>query len=66
MDPESGKLIKRLEVGQSGANISFCPDGRFGYVAVTGENTVAVLEMESLEVEKKVQTGEEPVSLIVL
>ena len=28
MDPESGKLVKRLEVGQNGANVSFRPDGR--------------------------------------
>ena len=66
MDPHSGKLLKRLEVGQSGANVSFRPDGKFGYVAVAGENTVAVVEMESLEVEKKLPTGKEPMGLIVL
>jgi DNA-binding beta-propeller fold protein YncE len=26
MDPQSGKLVKRLEVGQNGANVSFRPD----------------------------------------
>jgi hypothetical protein len=46
--------------------VSFRTDGRFGYVAVTGENTVAVVEMESLEVEKKLHTGESPMGLIVL
>jgi len=27
IDPRSGKLIKRLEVGQNGANVSFRPTG---------------------------------------
>ena len=66
MDPESGRLLKRLEVGQGGANVSFRPDGKYGYVAVTGENTVAVVEMESLEVETNLPTGEEPMGLIIL
>jgi YVTN family beta-propeller protein len=46
--------------------VSFRPDGKYGYVAVTGENVVAVVEMESLEVETKLRTGEEPMGLIVL
>ena len=66
MDPQSGKLVKRLEIGQNGANVSFRPDGKFGYVAVTGENVVAVVEMESLEVETRLTVGEEPMGLIVL
>ena len=66
MDPKSGKLLKRLEVGQNGANVSFRPDGKYGYVAVTGENEVAVVEMESLEVENRLKVGEGPMGLIVL
>jgi hypothetical protein len=34
-------------------------------VAVTGENAVAVVEMESLEVETRLTVGEEPMGLIV-
>ena len=66
MDPQSGKLVKRLQVGQNGANVSFRPDGKYGYVAVTGENAVAVVEMESLEVENHLDVGEAPMGLIVL
>jgi len=33
---------------------------------VTGENKVAVVEMESLEVENQLKVGEEPMGLIVL
>jgi hypothetical protein len=35
-------------------------------VAVTGENAVAVVEMESLEVESRLRCGEGPMGLIVL
>jgi DNA-binding beta-propeller fold protein YncE len=66
MDPKDGKLVKRLEVGRQGANVSFRPDGAYGYVAVTGLNEVAVVEMESLEVEKRLAVGEGPMGLIVL
>ena len=59
-------MIKRLKVGQNGANVSFRPDGKYGYVPVTGENEVAVVEMESLEVENRLEVGEEPMGLIVL
>jgi YVTN family beta-propeller protein len=65
-DPETGRLIKRLEVGQTSANVSFRPDGKYGYVAVTGEDVVAVVEMESLEVETRIGVGQEPMGLILL
>jgi DNA-binding beta-propeller fold protein YncE len=66
LDPETGKLIKRIEVGHNNANVSFRPDSRFGYVAVTGKNAVAVVEMESLEVKARLRTGEGPMGLIIL
>ncbi len=66
MDPETGRLIKRLEVGHNNANVSFRPDGRYGYVAITGEDAVAVVEMESIEVETRLRVGGEPMGLIVL
>jgi DNA-binding beta-propeller fold protein YncE len=66
LNPQTGRLIRRLEVGQNNANVSFRPDGKFGYVAVTGENAIAVVEMESLEVESRLRAGEGPMGLIVL
>ena len=62
MDPKTGRLTKRLEVGQNSANVSFRPDGKYGYVVVT----VAVVEMESLEVETWLSVGREPMGLILL
>ncbi len=54
------------EVGQNNANVSFRPDGRYGYVAATGEDTLAVVETQALEVEKRPDTGEKPMGLTVL
>ncbi|MDP9481409.1 MAG: hypothetical protein M3R38_38055 [Actinomycetota bacterium] len=54
------------EVAQNNANVSFRPDGRYGYVAVTGEDTLALVRTESLEAEKRPDTGEKPMGLIVL
>ncbi|MGI8650787.1 MAG: hypothetical protein ACR2KW_10485 [Rubrobacter sp.] len=36
LDGETGKLVKRPEVGRNNANVSFRPDRKYGYVAVTG------------------------------
>lgn len=66
LNPQTGKVVKRLEVGKNNANVSFRPDGEYGYVAVTGENAVAVVEMESLEVESRLAAGQGPMGLIVL
>ena len=66
LDPQTGKVVKRLDVGENNASVSFRPDGEYGYVAVTGENAVAVVEMESLEVESRLRAGEGPMGLIVL
>ena len=60
MDPRGGELVKRIAAGQNGANDSFCPDGRYGYVSLTNENAVAVVEMDSLEVEARLDVGESP------
>jgi hypothetical protein len=54
------------EVGQNNANVSFRPAGRYGCVAVTGEDTLALVRTGSLEVEERPDTGEKPMGLIVL
>ncbi|MDP9480526.1 MAG: hypothetical protein M3R38_33500 [Actinomycetota bacterium] len=48
------------------ARTSRSAPGKYGYVAVTGENAVAVVEMDSLEVETRLDAGEDPMGLIVL
>jgi hypothetical protein len=42
----TAKVFLRIvgEVGQNNANVSFRPDGRYGCVAVNGEDTLAVVE----------------------
>jgi hypothetical protein len=62
----SSPLSGRLEVGQNSANVSLRPESKYGYVAVTGEYTVAVVERESLEVETWLNVGQEPMGLILV
>jgi YVTN family beta-propeller protein len=46
--------------------VAFRPDGRYAYVTVTGENKVAVIDMDSLEVVKELPAGQEPWGLAVM
>lgn len=65
-DGQTAREIKRIEVGPSSANIGFTPDGKTAYVAVTGNNSVAVIDLASLAVSAHVPTGQQPTGLIVL
>jgi YVTN family beta-propeller protein len=62
-DTSSFELVTRLEVGPTGGNVSFRPDGRFAYVTVTGANSVAVVDVPALEVVTQLPTGSKPMGL---
>lgn len=66
LDTRTYKEIKRLEVGQNNQNIGFTRDGRTAFIAVTGANTVAVVDVARLEVIAQVPAGTQPFGLIVL
>jgi len=59
------KEVKRLPVGQGGANIGFTKDGRTAFIAVTGANAVAVVDMVRLDVVDQLKAGTQPTGLIV-
>lgn len=65
-DGNTGKEIKRIEVGQNSSNVGFTPDSKTAYVAVTGTNAVAVIDMKSLSLVTHVQVGKQPQGLIVM
>ena len=54
------KEIKRMKLGRQTAGILVEPDGARAYVAVTGDNNVAVIDLKSLELEARIQTGNGP------
>jgi YVTN family beta-propeller protein len=65
-DGQTAKEIKRIKVGPSSANVGFTPDSKTAYVAVTGANAVAVVDVASLTVIKDVPVGNQPTGLIVM
>lgn len=62
-DTSSFELVKRLEVGPTGGNVSFRPDGQFAYVTVTGADSLAVVDVQALEVVAHLSTGSKPMGL---
>jgi YVTN family beta-propeller protein len=64
-DARTFKEVKRLTIGQGGTNIGFSKDGKTAFIAVTGANAVAVIDVQKLAVESHIKAGKEPQGLIV-
>ena len=54
------KQLKRIPLGKQPAGILITPDSSRAYVAVTGDNNVAVIDLKSLELVDRIQTGTGP------
>jgi YVTN family beta-propeller protein len=57
LDRETKRELKRIKVGRQPAGILITPDGARAYVAVTGDNHVAVIDLKSLELAERIETG---------
>lgn len=51
---------KRIRMGNAPEGILMHPDGKTAFVAVAGDNHVAVLDLSRLEVVRKIETGKGP------
>jgi YVTN family beta-propeller protein len=60
VDVASRKEIKRIKIGNSIAGILVAPDGSKAYVAATPDNYVGVVDLKSLAMTGKLQTGNGP------
>ncbi len=60
LDTESGSVIKRLELGRGASGILVTPDGARAYVALTGDNAIAVINLATLTEEGRLNTGSGP------
>jgi DNA-binding beta-propeller fold protein YncE len=49
--------IRRMKLGRSPEGILIAPDGEDAFVAVSGDNYVAVLNLKTLEVTGRISTG---------
>jgi YVTN family beta-propeller protein len=54
------KETKRLHLGSSAAGILIVPDGSKAFVAVSGDNKVAVVDLQSFTVLTTFETGKDP------
>jgi len=64
-DARTFKEVKRLTIGEGGANIGFSKDGKTAFIAVRGTNDVAVIDLARLALESRIRAGTEPQGLIV-
>jgi len=53
-------LNKRVKLGSSAEGILMVPDGSRAFVAVSGDNKVAIVDLKTLEVTKTFVTGKDP------
>jgi YVTN family beta-propeller protein len=60
VDAAARKEIKRLPLGKSPEGILIPPDGSRAYVAVNGDNHVAVIDLKTWQVTNKISTGTGP------
>jgi len=54
------KEIKRMKLGRNPAGILATPDSARAYVAVTGDNEVAEIDLKTLELAARIRTGTGP------
>jgi YVTN family beta-propeller protein len=59
LDAGSRKVTKRLPVGGA-SGILIPPDGAVAYVALTGRNTIAVIDLKTMEETNRLKTGSGP------
>jgi len=60
VDTATHKLIKRLHLGKSTEGILIVPDGSRAYVAVSGDNKVAIIDLKTLIQTGEIATGRDP------
>jgi YVTN family beta-propeller protein len=57
LDASSKREVKRMKLGRSPEGILITPDGSRAYVAVNGDNWVAVLDLKTLDVTGRISTN---------
>jgi YVTN family beta-propeller protein len=60
VDTASGTVKKRLSLGRGASGILVPPDGSHAYVALTGSNAVAVIDLKTLEETNRFSPGPGP------
>jgi YVTN family beta-propeller protein len=54
------KELKKIKLGRQPAGILVTPDSAKAYVAVTGDDNVAVIDLKTLDLADRLKTGSGP------
>jgi len=60
LDSITRKEVKKFDLGGGAAGIVIVPDGSRAYVAVSGKDKVAVLDLQTWEISGNISTGKQP------
>jgi DNA-binding beta-propeller fold protein YncE len=60
LERDTCKELKRMKLGHNPAGILITPDSARAYVAVTGDNEVAEIDLKTLELAARIKTGTGP------
>src|SRR5439155_13990667 len=60
------KQVKTLPMGEKVYWLTFTPDGKRAYVAVRGNDEVAVVDADTKEILERIKVGKEPKRLLVV
>jgi YVTN family beta-propeller protein len=66
LDPQSGKVIKSVDVGPRPWGVALSPDGRTLYTANGNSNDVSVVDAASFQVLSRIPVGDTPWGLIIV
>ena len=65
IDTQTNQVIKTIAVGKRPRGVGLAPDGSAVYVAISGENHIAVIDPNSLEVKGQFPSGDDPEAFAV-
>jgi len=65
VDARTFKEVKRVKIGQGGSNVGFSKDGKTAFIALTGVDAVAVIDVDTLALIRQIKAGKQPQGLIV-
>jgi YVTN family beta-propeller protein len=60
LERETRKVLKRMALGKQLAGILVQPDGARAYVAATGDNNVAIIDLKTLDLIDRITPGDGP------
>ena len=60
LDAVTRKEVKKFDLGGGASGIVLAPDGSHAYVAVSGKDRIAVLDLKTLEIAGSITTGKQP------